>query len=99
MIAERWNLSPRFSEIIHYHHAPAEAPELPKAASVVCVADGVASWLLKSDEPARAILELDEGALGVLQLEEGDILSELVEINGKIRDEIGFWIGYGAGSG
>ncbi len=97
MIAERWNLSPRFEEIIRYHHEPGEAPNLPKAAALVNVADGVAAWLLKSDELAQAPLLFDREALQALQLEDVEVLQELVEINRKIGEEIGFWLSYGSG--
>lgn len=96
MIAERWNLSPRFEEIIRYHHEPGKSPNLPKAAAIVNVADGVATWLLRSDELASAPLELDAGAMEALQLEEAEVVRELVEINRKMGEEIGFWLGYGS---
>ncbi len=94
MIADKWNLSPRFEEIIRYHHEPEEAPNLPKAAALVNVADTVASWLLKSDELVRVPLRFERGALETLQLEEPEVAQELVEINRKVGEEIGFWLGY-----
>ncbi len=97
MIAERWNLSPRFEEIIRYHHEPREAPNLPKAAALVNVADTVAAWLLKTDELARTPLEFDADALETLLLEETEVAQELIEINRKIGEEIGFWLDYGNG--
>jgi len=94
MIVERWNLSPRFAEIIRHHHKPEDAPNLPKASSIVCLADCIATWLLKADDRVVEALKIGENATEILRLTTNDILQEIVEINRKIRDELDFWMKY-----
>lgn len=93
MVAERWNLSPRFVEIIRCHHAPEESPNLPRGSAVVSLADTMVRELIRSEEPFKAIMGLDRTALHVLHLTEADLLPHLVRINSHILEEIKHWTG------
>ena len=45
-LADSWNFPPSVQQSIRFHHAPAECPQEPTIAAVVCVAD----WIMKSVE-------------------------------------------------
>lgn len=94
LIIERWNLSPRFAEIIRHHHEPEHAPEMPKATSIVNLADTVARMLMKSDEPVKVLFKLDPVAMRILNLKESTLVPELISINQGIREELGLWLEY-----
>lgn len=93
MVAEHWNLSPRFVEIIRCHHAPEDSPNLPRGSAVVSLADTMVRELIRSEEPFKAIMGLDRTALRVLHLTEADLVPHLVRVNSRILEEIRHWTG------
>ncbi len=92
-VAEHWNLSSRFVEIIRCHHSPEDSPNLPRGSAVVSLADTMVRELIRSEEPYKAIMGLDRTALHVLHLTEADLLPHLVRINSRILEEIRHWTG------
>jgi len=93
MVADRWNLSPRFVEILRCHHAPEDSPNLPRGSAVVSLADTMVRELIRSEEPFKAIMGLDRTALQLLHLTEADLVPHLVRINSRILEEIRYWTG------
>jgi putative nucleotidyltransferase with HDIG domain len=94
MIAERWNLSPRFAEVIRYHHRPENAPGMPKASALVNLADTIARVLLGDEDPVQVLLNLDQASMRVLHVKGIVIARELSSIKEAIRGELDFWIRY-----
>ncbi|MDI7251828.1 MAG: HDOD domain-containing protein [Actinomycetota bacterium] len=93
LIADRWNLSPRFVEILRCHHAPEESANLPRGTAIVNLADTMVRELIRSEEPFKALMELDREALRILHLTEADLIPHLVTINSRILEEIRQWTG------
>jgi len=93
LIADRWNLSPRFEEILRCHHAPEESANLPRGTAIVNLADTMVRELIRSEEPFKAVMGLDRAALRILHLTEADLLPHLVSINSRILEEIRQWTG------
>ncbi len=93
LIADRWNLSPRFEEILRCHHMPEESANLPRGTAIVNLADTMVRELIRSEEPFKAVMEVDRTALRILHLTEADLLPHLVRINSRIVEEIRQWTG------
>lgn len=93
LIADRWNLSPRFEEILRCHHTPEESANLPRGTAIVNLADTMVRELIRSEEPFKAVMGVDRAALRILHLTEADLLPHLVSINSRILEEIRQWTG------
>ncbi len=91
MIAENWNLSGRFVELMKYHHRVEEVPNLVKGTAIVNVADTLASGLLGKERLPGRGFEFDKSTLEVLGLEESILVSQAFELNADILEEIAYW--------
>ena len=72
-LAKSWNLPEDLVEAIYYHHSPSNAPNYEELASVIHVADGLASILGIGGGVDSFLNPIQQKALDLLTLKESDL--------------------------